>query len=198
MDHTDTGFLYLILAWFLFGMIHSVLASGRFKQWAMQGLKKQYRFYRMGYSLLATVSLWLVFTIHFACPVILLWMPLPIETYFAITIGMVGFCIMAICIKKYFRDLSGIDALLGKNQTWELQTHGLHGMVRHPLYTGTLLFVWAIFLYAPYLANAISTLCLTLYTLIGIYFEEKKLQIEYGEAYRNYRQKVSMLFPFRK
>lgn len=198
MDLTDPAFLYLIFAWLLFGMVHSVLASGTFKQFALKLLKKNYRFYRMGYSLLATVSLWLVFRIHFACPAILLWNPLPVETYFAITMGLIGIGIMVVCVKKYFRDLSGIDALLGKNQSWELQTRGMHGMVRHPLYTGTLLFIWAVFLYAPFLANAISTLCLSLYTLIGIYFEEKKLLIEYGEAYREYQQKVSMLFPFRK
>lgn len=197
-DLSDPDFLHLVLAWFLFGILHSVLASGTCTHWAMRLLKKKYRFYRMGYSLLATLSLWLVFRIHFSCPAILLWMPLPIETYFAITIGLAGLWIMLVCVKKYFRDLSGIDALLGKNQHWVLQTRGMHGMVRHPLYTGTLLFVWSVFLYAPYLANTISALCLTIYTLIGIYFEENKLVKEYGEAYKSYRLKVSMLFLFKK
>jgi protein-S-isoprenylcysteine O-methyltransferase Ste14 len=71
----------------------------------------------------------------------------------------------------------------------------MHAYVRHPLYSGTLLFVWSIFVGYPYMNNLISCAAMTIYTLIGIYFEEKKLVKEYGPAYNAYRAKVPALIP---
>jgi protein-S-isoprenylcysteine O-methyltransferase Ste14 len=36
---------------------------------------------------------------------------------------------------------------------------------------------------------------LTLYIIIGAYFEERKLLLEFGGAYTEYRQKTPMLIP---
>lgn len=77
-----------------------------------------------------------------------------------------------------------------------LEQTGLHKFMRHPLYFGTLLFAWGLFLVFPYVNNLIAVLVMTGYILIGIIFEEKKLMIEFGESYRNYRQKVPMLIPY--
>ena len=103
---------------------------------------------------------------------------------------------MIICIRKYFYELSGIKAL--ENKTVEkptLQQKGLHKYVRHPLYFGTLLFVWGLFLLLPAVSNLIAVVTLTLYVLIGIRLEETKLFSEYGEAYRRYSKTVPMLIP---
>lgn len=106
-----------------------------------------------------------------------------------------GVAIMLVCIRKYFFYLSGIDALLDKSAPAVLQLDGMHQYVRHPLYFGTLLFAWAVFFWDPYMNNLVSCICITLYTWIGTWFEEKKLLREYGEAYREYRQKVPALLP---
>jgi len=39
-------------------------------------------------------------------------------------------------------------------------------------------------------------LILTSYLIVGTYLEEKKLVREFGENYRNYQKKVSMLIPY--
>lgn len=67
--------------------------------------------------------------------------------------------------------------------------------VRHPLYTGTFLVVWGLFLKDATLKTLIMAICLTIYTLIGIYFEEKKLISSFGDDYLAYRRRVPMLFP---
>ncbi len=110
---------------------------------------------------------------------------------------MPGLIIMVICIKKYFYDLSGIQALQKDKPsvTPTLQQSGLHKYMRHPLYSGTLLFVWGLFLFFPFLSNLIASVILTVYVLLGISFEEKKLFIEYGEAYRKYSKAVPKLIP---
>jgi protein-S-isoprenylcysteine O-methyltransferase Ste14 len=43
----------------------------------------------------------------------------------------------------------------------------------------------------------INTL-LTLYVLIGTWLEERKLVLEFGEAYLRYQRQVPMLIPFTK
>ena len=106
-----------------------------------------------------------------------------------------GFVIMAICIRKYFLALSGIHAIMGLSRPLVLQETGMHAYVRHPLYFGTLLFVWALFFLYPFLNIGISCICISLYTLVGMYFEEKKLVTEYGEAYQKYQTRVPGLLP---
>ena len=162
----------------------------------MGWMKQSYKFYRLLYSLLATAILAWVLHCHFSISEVILWRPPLIEKIIAAILVIAGLAIMLICIKKYFLYLSGIDVFMEEKKIISvLQQDGMNAYVRHPLYSGTLLFVWAMFLGYPYLNNLVSCICITLYTLIGIYFEEKKLVIEYGEAYRAYQQRVPALVP---
>lgn len=108
-----------------------------------------------------------------------------------------GLLIMIICIRKYFYELSGIQALQKDTPviTPTLQQKGLHSYVRHPLYFGTLLFVWGLFFMFPLLSNLVAAIVLTAYVLIGIFLEEQKLLLEYGEEYKRYSEKVPKLIP---
>lgn len=109
-----------------------------------------------------------------------------------------GFIIMILSIYKYFRLLSGIRSLYEAVPPVELKIEGIHKFVRHPLYTGTILFTWGLFLIFPFLNNLIAVVIITGYTIIGIQFEEKKLGIEFGKVYFEYKSKVPMLIPFLK
>ena len=76
-------------------------------------------------------------------------------------------------------------------------TGGFHRYVRHPLYLGTFITIWAGFLLLPLISLLISNAIITIYTLIGIELEEKKLILEFGEDYREYQNRVPRLIPFR-
>lgn len=192
---TLSSYSLLILLWILFGLIHSILASATVKRVVMQIMGTGYKYYRPIYSLIATITLIILVHYHFTCVDTILWRPRVIEKIIATLCILSGFAIMAICTWKYFLDLSGVGVLLGIENPIGLQETGMHAYVRHPLYSGTILFVWGIFLGYPYWNNLISCICLTLYTVIGMYFEEKKLVIEYGEAYQNYQARVPALMP---
>jgi methanethiol S-methyltransferase len=55
-----------------------------------------------------------------------------------------------------------------------------------------------LFLLLPYLSLLIANSIITVYTLIGIGLEEKKLVNEFGESYSNYQASVPKLIPFLK
>ena len=77
--------------------------------------------------------------------------------------------------------------------TGKLSVQGLYRWVRHPLYSAGLLFVWLVpmMMTSMFLLN----LSLTIYILVGIVFEERRLVDEFGENYVQYQQDVPRLFP---
>jgi protein-S-isoprenylcysteine O-methyltransferase Ste14 len=89
----------------------------------------------------------------------------------------------------------GVRQLVDRSATegQELVVGGLYRCVRHPLYAAGLVFLWL----TPVMTTSTLALILSLslYILIGSYFEEKRLQREFGIAYQAYRNEVPRLIP---
>ncbi len=75
----------------------------------------------------------------------------------------------------------------------EFRTPFLYRIVRHPLYLGFLLAMWA----APKmtLGHLLFSSLMTIYIVFAISLEESDLIDVFGNAYVKYREKVGMLFP---
>lgn len=107
-----------------------------------------------------------------------------------------GAILMLVCIRKYFVSLTGLKRIIEERPVAnELRVDGVHRYVRHPLYLGTFLFIWGLFLIIPHLSLLISNLVIHIYTLIGIKLEEDKLIDEFGASYLSYKQNVPKLIP---
>jgi len=183
------------LLWSLFGLLHSLFAAGSVKRYFTSLLGRYVRYYRPVYSLFALLNLGLVVAEQFSMKSFYLG-SFPLVKYLAgLFIGLPGAILMIVCIRKYFFNHSGIKAFFGRDEKPKLESDGIHAYVRHPLYLGTLATLWSIFLFFPLLSNLLACLAITVYTLIGIHLEEKKLLEVFGEEYAVYRRCTPMLIP---
>ena len=190
--------ILLSLAWLLYGAIHSFMASIFFKEIMSKTLGKNFRFYRLIYNIIAFISLVPVLALQFSTEKTSLWQVSPYEQVIGKFICVFGAIFIATALQGYdLSEFSGIDSKKN-NETQALKTDGLLEYVRHPIYFGILLLVWGLFISDASTRSLAGAIALTIYLLVGIYFEEKKLIITFGEAYQKYQKEVAMLIPFLK
>lgn len=185
----------LAILWIVYCVLHSVLAATSLKKRLQLKLGKKYKHYRLFYTLFSFIFLiWLIY-FQINIQTSQLYQLNFLILIIGLLISFAGLIIMIICIGKYFISLSGLRSLAQETVSSELMIRGIHKHVRHPLYLGTFAFIWGLFLLLPYLSLLITNSIITLYTLIGIRLEERKLESEFGQKYSQYKAEVPKLFP---
>ncbi len=187
----------LAAMWILFCALHSLLASIKAKQRAQKLMGKGFRLYRLWYTVFAFVSLGAVVGYQLSIDTPYLFTPTLLSNIAGALIGVGGLLVMGICIRKYFMHLSGLKSLyLNDEQAAnKLQISGIHRFVRHPLYTGTFMAIWGLWVAVPQLSLLIVNAIITGYTIWAIKWEEQKLLQEFGDDYRRYQRQVPRLLP---
>ncbi len=189
---------WLIMAVLLWGFLHSFLASLQVKAFAQRVFgTAERRFYRLAYNIFAVVSFAPVLVITALTPDRMLYaIPFP-----WVILPLAGQVLALIALAAAFRqtdamEFLGLLQLFGKaaGRPVQLNTTGLYRWVRHPLYTAGLVFIWLM----PYMTLnvLVINIGLTVYVIIGAYFEERKLRRKFGETYARYQASTSMLIPF--
>jgi methanethiol S-methyltransferase len=186
---------WLIFTVVLWGILHSLLASMRVKNFLRHVLGDKFmKFYRLLYNLFAVLSI---------LPALYLMVSLPDKTLYRLSapwnyMMLAGqilsvFFIFITVIQTDLLSFAGLRQLFQEEKTGSLVTNGLYHSVRHPLYTFSLLVLW---LSSSMSMNSlIMYLALTVYILIGVIFEERKLLREFGQAYTDYKARTPMLIP---
>jgi len=188
--------IILVILWLLFGILHSLLAANWWKRGVQRWLGKNYKYYHFSYSVFAAVSLIGILVFQGYLDSLLLYMaPVWVKLLLCLPL-LIGLLTMGALIRKYFFALSGISIFYKEQAPVVLELGGLHRYVRHPLYSGTLLFIWSLFFMYPYLKNLLACIVITGYTVLGAMLEEKKLVAQFGEKYVAYKRRVPMLMPW--
>jgi methanethiol S-methyltransferase len=183
--------------WLAFGVLHSFLASIKAKNLAAGWMGKNFVYYRIFYTFFAFITFGLVVGYQLSISAVRIYMPSLLTLLSGVVTFGLGLVIMSICIRKYFLSLSGIKSLVKEETTEnELMISGIHQYMRHPLYTGTFLAIWGLFILYPLSTLFLANIIITIYTLIAIYWEEEKLELQFGERYRQYKKEVPKLIPF--
>ena len=187
--------IILAICWVLYCVLHSVLASVSVKNRVQNRMAKGYRYYRLFYTLFAALSLAALVWYHVSLPTPYLFVPTTLSRIAGSIVSLLGLSLMFVCIKKYFLSLSGLKSLYQEAPAAELMIAGIHRYMRHPLYTGTFLAIWGLWIVFPSLSLLIADVVITVYTLLAIRLEEEKLVAEFGDQYRQYQETVPKLIP---
>jgi protein-S-isoprenylcysteine O-methyltransferase Ste14 len=186
---------WLILTIALWGVVHSWLASMGFKNFLRRTFGNSFmKFYRLIYNIFAVISI---------LPVLYLMIVLPDETLYQVPspwsylmrAGQMTSVILLFVAVLQTDVLSfvGLRQLIEEEKKGDLVVNGLYRLVRHPLYTFSLGILWL----SPSMTvnSFVVYAALTIYILIGIIFEERKLLREFGQEYAAYKSMTPMLLP---
>ena len=197
------NYLLVVILWTAYCVLHSFLISVRFAALMTRLLKNYYAFYRLFYVVISFILLvpLIRFTGEFQSPVIMAYSaPLSVARYALMSVSLLLF-FWAFFFNYDSLSFFGIRQILNfaKPKTAatpvELKRNGPLGMVRHPMYLALILYLWC---QTFRIMDLVINTLLTLYVLIGTWLEERKLVLEFGEAYLRYQRQVPMLIPFAK
>ena len=196
-------YLYLIILWTLWCFIHSAMISLNVVEYLKSRFGEYYKYYRLFYNLVAVITLipLVLYSKSLYGPALFVW-----EGYLIYIRIILAVTVAALFISGSFKYdmliLLGIRQIKsGKSssilsESGTIDKSGILGISRHPWYLGAIIFIW-IGCRTMSLSIIIVNIILTIYIIIGTILEERKLVIELGDNYRNYMEKVSMLFPGR-
>ncbi|MCX6243139.1 MAG: NnrU family protein [Bacteroidetes bacterium] len=196
-------YLLIALLWAGYSALHSYLISTGFTNLMNRLLKNYYAFYRLFYIL---ISLFLLiplinYTAELDNKVIIVYgQHLDIIRYVLISGSLLMF-FWAFFFDYDSLSFFGIRQILnfGKtrniNPSDEIKKSGLLGIMRHPMYLALIIYLWC---QTHKMSDIVVNIVLTVYVIIGTVLEEKKLVLEFGEAYTRYQKEVPMLIPFIK
>ena len=196
-NYTD----HIILALLVIGwcILHSALISITVTEYLERCLGKHYRFYRLFFNLFAILSLSVVIFYQWSIRTTPVFDWSGYLRVIQVMLVLLGLLLFVLGARKYdARRFLGLTQMRegvstgAMTQSGELDTSGISSVVRHPWYLALLLLIWA----RPLDPSAIVlNVVFSTYIVIGARLEERKLVQEFGEVYRDYQERVSMLLP---
>ncbi|AGK56424.1 hypothetical protein HYPDE_23693 [Hyphomicrobium denitrificans 1NES1] len=187
-----------VLLLLIFAIQHSVMARRPFKQWLTHWVAPPIE--RSTYVLCSSLALILLFWFWRPIPTMIWHIDNPLLANAVMALSLVGWVIVLVSsfLINHF-ELFGLhqvaNNLAGKAMPEpKFRTPLFYKFVRHPIYFGFIVAFWATpTMTIGHLLFAAGT---TAYILVGILFEERDLASIFGDEYRQYQRRVSMLIPW--
>lgn len=200
IDAAPRGSLAIDLALVaVFGVSHSVLARPAAKRVVVSIVSEAAE--RSTYVLVASASLALLIWQWRAQPGVVWHIAIPAvrDVVWALAAASTGLILWSTLLTDHF-DLFGLRqvwlAVRGRPYTpVPFVERGLYKLVRHPMMTGVLGWLWL----TPDMTvgHAVFSAGMTAYVFIGVWFEERGLVRALGAPYEDYRRRVSAFLPLR-
>lgn len=186
--------IVILFSFLVYGLIHSLLAARRWKQYLAKRFPSAYQFYRLGYSIFAVITLLPIFWLIKSLPDRVLYQ-IPRPWVFVTLI--IQFVVLVVILIGFLQ--TGPLSFIGINQIFQRQTTpeklrevGLYRWMRHPIYSLGFVLMW---LFPIMTVNLLSLwVGITLYIFVGAWLEERKLLVDFPE-YRSYQQRTPMYLP---
>lgn len=184
----------------LFAIQHSVMARPAFKAWWTQYVPKPIE--RSTYVLLASLALDLLFWQWRPLPAVVWHVASPQLATAILAVSFLGWLLVLLStfLINHF-ELFGLqqvfNAMFHRQEVApRFRTPFLYKIVRHPLYLGFIIAFWV----TPTMTvgHLLFAAVTTGYILVAVVFEEHDLIDLFGDEYRDYRRRVSMLIPWRR
>jgi protein-S-isoprenylcysteine O-methyltransferase Ste14 len=200
VSSTEEALAVNLLLLSLFAVQHSVMARKPFKAWWTQYVPKSVE--RSTYVLFSSLALILLFWQWRPMPTIVWQIAEPAVGAAILAISLFGWVIVfsSTFLINHF-ELFGLhqvaNNLTGRAMpTPRFRTPLYYKFVRHPLYLGLIIAFWA----APTMTvgHLLFAAVTTAYIFVGILLEERDLVDLFGDDYRRYKDRVSMLLPWRR
>lgn len=189
-----------VLLLLIFAIQHSVMARRPFKQWLTHWVPTSIE--RSTYVLCSSLALILLFWLWRPMPTVIWHIDNALLANAIVALSLIGWTItfLSSFLINHF-ELFGLhqvaNNLAGKEMPEpKFRTPLFYRFVRHPIYFGFIVAFWATpTMTTGHLLFAVGT---TAYILIGILLEERDLVSIFGDEYRRYQRRVSMLIPWHK
>ncbi len=187
-------YLTVVLATTLFGLQHSGISALRVKgklidRWGKEGYARIFNITSILTLLIAFLSMNFWDWIYFITQPALIQ---PLFFLLGILSGVGGVIISTMASRVI--SVSTV-ADMRTDRKAELITDGIYSRIRHPLYLATVLVFSALALIYPFPVVIVFSLSMILYTMIGAYFEERKLVQHYGDDYLEYKKTAGFILP---
>lgn len=187
--------IWLILAILLWGVVHSITASLGFKESLRRVLGNGFmRLYRLLYNLFSVISFIPILYLMVVLPDESLYQaPSPLNYVMLAGQGISAVLLVVAVLQTDTLSFVGLRQVFEEERPGKLVKSGFYRFMRHPLYTFGLLTLWL----SPSVTinRFVVYLSLTVYILVGAYFEERKLLREFGQEYADYKSVTPMLIP---
>ncbi|MCU7511976.1 MAG: isoprenylcysteine carboxylmethyltransferase family protein [Ignavibacteria bacterium] len=197
--------IVIVFSYFLFGLVHSVLASRKLKKLFAEKYGDYIAFYRLTYNVVSFLSFMLLLEFVPKPDSIIYDLDAPYDIIvFVLQVISLAFLIWSFThfdlmeflgIKQIVRWYNGNYSAEDLDEKGTLVTKGLYKISRHPVYLFSILFLGL----RPQmdLFYLVSFICLTAYFYLGSIYEERKLTERFGQEYTNYKGRVSRIFPLK-